>query len=70
MLEDSQPPLPADDIAEPGAGGEKNGGTEDGKDRSDNSKDSNNNSSSASESARNVPGEDSGFAFMDLFSAR
>ncbi|WP_406038326.1 vancomycin high temperature exclusion protein [Succinimonas sp.] len=78
MLEDSQPPLPADDIAEPEVTGEKtepksgedkNRNPEEGKDRSDNSKDGNN-SSSASESARNVPSEDRGFAFMDLFSAR
>lgn len=82
MLEDSQPPLPADDIAEPEAGeektepgtaeektaGEQNGRTEDGRDESEDSKDSNN--GSISKSARSVPAGDDGFAFMDLFSAR
>ncbi|WP_406546095.1 vancomycin high temperature exclusion protein [Succinimonas sp.] len=82
MLEDSQPPLPADDIADPEAGeeknepgtaeektaGEQNGRTEDGRDESEDSKDSNN--GSISKSARSVPAGDDGFAFMDLFSAR
>ena len=78
MLEDSQPPLPADDIADPEVGGgktepkagrekspgEQNSRTEDGRDGAENSKDS------KSESARNAPPGDPGFAFMDLFSAR
>ena len=78
MLEDSQPPLPADDIADPEVGGgktepkagrekspgEQNSRTEDGRDGAENSKDS------KSESARNAPTGDPGFAFMDLFSAR
>ena len=79
MLEDSQPPLPADDIADPEAGeennepgtaeeqtaGEQNGRTEDGRDESEDS-----NNGSISKSARSVPAGDDGFAFMDLFSAR